>query len=295
MTNQIQKRTAEYIIRTWIVGVVLVVINLFGVTIVFADTALVEGNCTPLQTIAAIPGTCGDYDGDGRLGAAEDTDDDNVFGTISAALNGRGNVTVVTSGTFAEAIAIPTNPNLVGSLTLQAAPGVEASLDAVVRGADNTARQASNGITVNAPNGAYIIIRNLTLRRWDGGIRVRGNSRVAIEDCRVENNNFFGIRAEDNVKVTITNTKVHVTSTDNDSGLGPSPTYGIVFLGRSSGSIFSSTVSGTFVGIGNLTGMSSAVCAYNVNVFDNIRNFENVTPSPVPCGSPVVKGRTFSR
>ncbi|HJU53033.1 MAG TPA: hypothetical protein VJ715_00615, partial [Pyrinomonadaceae bacterium] len=46
---------------------------------------LVEGNCdspVPGTTLVA-PGTCGDFDGDGRIGTAEDTDGaDRIFGTL---------------------------------------------------------------------------------------------------------------------------------------------------------------------------------------------------------------------
>src|SRR5918997_4471942 len=50
----------------------------------------VEGNCdspVPGTTIVGIGGVCGDYDGDGRIGTAEDTDGaDRIFGTLRAAL-----------------------------------------------------------------------------------------------------------------------------------------------------------------------------------------------------------------
>jgi len=49
---------------------------------------LVEGNCPgPAARTAVLPNTCGDYDGDGRIGTAEDLDaPDRVFGTITGAL-----------------------------------------------------------------------------------------------------------------------------------------------------------------------------------------------------------------
>ena len=50
---------------------------------------LVEGNCdSPVPgTTIVEKGTCGDYDGDGRIGTAEDTDGaDRIFGTLKAAL-----------------------------------------------------------------------------------------------------------------------------------------------------------------------------------------------------------------
>ena len=50
---------------------------------------LVEGNCdSPVPgTTIVTGGTCGDFDGDGRIGTAEDTDGaDRIFGTLKAAL-----------------------------------------------------------------------------------------------------------------------------------------------------------------------------------------------------------------
>ncbi len=74
----------------------------------------VEGNCfgpgmgdtaTGLRQSPVEPGTCGDYDGDGRIGMAEDNDGDNNFGTINAALTAvaqNGRVTIVANGTYGE-------------------------------------------------------------------------------------------------------------------------------------------------------------------------------------------------
>jgi hypothetical protein len=70
---------------------------------------VVEGNCfgpgvgttaTGLQASPVPPGSCGDYDGDGRIGAAEDADMDNTYGTITAAITAvaaNGRVTIVRS------------------------------------------------------------------------------------------------------------------------------------------------------------------------------------------------------
>src|SRR5688500_10456545 len=63
----------------------------------------VEGHClaVPVGTNSVTTnGTCGDYDGDGRIGIAEDTDGDNVFGTLEAAnsptgANNNGTITIV--------------------------------------------------------------------------------------------------------------------------------------------------------------------------------------------------------
>src|SRR5918997_5470887 len=86
---------------------------------------LVEGNCdspVPGTTIVGIEGVCGDFDGDGRIGTAEDTDGaDRIFGTINAALgpgtgaaagtgiNHSGRVVIVRSGRFPEIVYIGQN------------------------------------------------------------------------------------------------------------------------------------------------------------------------------------------
>src|SRR5687768_17192608 len=92
-------------------------------------TVFVEGNCdSPVPgTTLVSPGTCGDFDGDGRIGTAEDTDGaDRIFGTINAALgtgtgaaagtgiNHSGRAVIVRSGRFAESIYIGQNQCGVG-------------------------------------------------------------------------------------------------------------------------------------------------------------------------------------
>lgn len=120
-----------------------------------------------------------DFDGDGRLGTAEDTDgDDRIFGTITAALgaanggaNQNGRVTIVTSGRFHEQLIV-SNAN--GNTTIEAAPGVEATIDAVATGtraaqfsgSTNVVRQGQPGIIINSPNNRYVTLRNLVVRNW---------------------------------------------------------------------------------------------------------------------------------
>src|ERR687893_2103515 len=94
---------------------------------------LLEGNCdSPVPgTTIVEKGTCGDFDGDGRIGTAEDTDGaDRIFGTLTAALgpgtgaaagtgaNFNGHIIIVTSGRFAENIQI-VNPG--GHIEIKAA------------------------------------------------------------------------------------------------------------------------------------------------------------------------------
>lgn len=221
----------------------------------------VEGNCLnpPAGNSTVItPGTCGDYDGDGRIGVDEDNDGDRVFGTLNAALttnaatgaNQNGRVVIVTSGVFAEVVNI-TAAN--GNVTLEAAPGVEANIDAVLQGDPNSgARQNAPGIIVNAPKDRFVTIRNIGSRNWTDGIRVIGDSSALIENCRIENNINFGIRIQDNAKVKINNTTVAATgfrvsaAGDFPRVNRPNPGNGIDFGGASSGLVSRSSVTGSF-------------------------------------------------
>jgi parallel beta-helix repeat protein len=240
-----------------------------------------------------------DFDGDGLVGLAEDSDNptDRVFGTLTAALgaanggaNQNGRVTIVTSGRFHEQVSI-TNAN--GNVTLEAAPGVEANIDAVGTGAraaefpssDNATRQGQPGILVNSPANRYATLRNLVIRNWTDGILVLGSSRVTIDHCRIEGNVDYGIYVPENGRVTITNS--HINSTGHRVGATgdfpgqnqPNPGIGILFTGTSSGTIVSTTVSGSFnAGIGNTTGNPSAVRLLDVNAFDNNPDFAGINP-----------------
>ncbi len=268
---------------------------IFGVISAFANhPVFVEGNCLGDGTAARTlvpPGTCGDYDGDGRIGTAEDTDMpfDRVFGTINAAnsatgINNNGTITIVASGIFPETITI------LGNVTLQAAPGVEANIDAVLQGEPgSTARQGQPGIIVNAGFFDHtIVLRNLTSKNWTSGIRVMRNSRVAIENCRLENNVNYGIEILDNARVTILDTEVRGTGF-RISGVGgfpfnnaPNPGVGIEFSGSSNGTVFSTSVSQSFsTGISDVS--SGSVCAFLINVFDNSASLLNIVPSSTPC------------
>ena len=276
----------------------LVVLALFsasflGTTDVSANhPVFVEGNCLnpPAgNSIVITPGTCGDYDGDGRIGVEEDNDNDRVFGTLSAALttntmtgaNQNGRVVIVTSGVFAEVVSI-TAAN--GNVTLEAAPGVEADVDAVLQGDPNSgARQNAPGIIVNAPKDRFVTIRNIVSRNWTEGIRVSGDSNVLIDNCRIENNINFGIRIQGNAKVKIDNTTVAATgfrvsaAGDFPRVNRPNPGNGIDFEGSSSGQVCKSCVTGSFgEGIDGKTRRSghhhsAAVDLEDVCLFNNNR------------------------
>lgn len=263
---------------------------LFGFILVSASTALanhpvfVEGNCNvpPAGTtpVPFLAGTCGDFDGDGRIGTAEDTDGDRVFGTINAAnssagVNNNGTITIVTSGTFAEQVI------LTGNVTLQAAPGVDANIDAVLQGdAGSTARQGQPGIIVNAPANRYVVIRNITSRNWTSGIQVNGVSRVAIESCILEHNINYGIEVEDAARVKVDQSQVIATGFRVNPMTGdfpttnrPNPGIGISFEDNSSGAVFRTEVSGSFgagiSGDSRGNGARQSIILKDVYLFDN--------------------------
>ncbi|MEO5720255.1 MAG: hypothetical protein ABIR71_02145 [Chthoniobacterales bacterium] len=217
---------------------------------------LVEGNCNnpPAGNPGPVSiGTCGDFDGDGRIGTAEDSDGDRVFGTINGAnsaagINNNGTITIVTSGTFPEQVT------LTGNVTLQAAPGVDANLDAVLQGdAGSGARQSQPGIVVNAPANRYVVIRNITSRNWSSGIQVNGFSRVAIESSRLEHNTNYGVEVNDNARVKVDQSEVIATGFRLNPATGdfptiaqPNPGIGISFEDNSSGVIFRTEIAGSF-------------------------------------------------
>lgn len=262
----------------------LVGMVILGTTSVLANhPVLVEGNCNfeafGHQNGPVAPGGgCGDYDGDGRIGLQEDNDGvDRIFGTLNGALGAagianNGTITIVTSGTFAEQIIIT------GNVTLQAAPGVEANIDAVLQGdAGSTARQGQFGVVVNAPANRHVVIRNITVRNWLRGFHLDGDSRVTIENCRVEHNADFGIDVNENVRVTITKSEVHATGFRLNPATGnfptantPNPGFGISFRGTSSGIVTFTTVTGNFCGGIVSTTTGSVMFIPNTNtIFDN--------------------------
>jgi parallel beta-helix repeat protein len=232
-----------------------------------------------------------DFDGDGLLGVDEDLDNasDQVFGTINAALgmanagaNQNGVAVVVTSGRFLESVRI-TGAN--GNVTLEAAPGVSAMVEAVRAGnAGNADRQARPGIIVDAPATRIVTIRNMISRNWTDGIQINGSSRVVVDNCRVENNTNFGIHVTGSSKVTISNSTV--ASSGFRSGAAPAnnmpnPGIGIGFEGSSTGTVAFTTVSGSVAaGVSNTSSAGKkAVGILSVNAFDNNPNFNGIKPA----------------
>jgi hypothetical protein len=224
---------------------------------------LVEGTCLgpgALQDTMVMPGTCGDHDGDARIGSAEDTDEpDRVFGTINAALGNvdlgatlnpttaaqNGAVLIVEDGVFPEVVTI-TAAN--GNVSLSAAPGVEANVDAVSQGnAGSGGRQGAPGVIVDAPANRIVTLRNLISRNWTIGYDIRGASRVILDRVRAENNRDYGILVGGSARVAISDS--HIASTgfrqapnvDN----APQPGTGVEFEESSKGSIHDTTIAGS--------------------------------------------------
>jgi hypothetical protein len=213
-----------------------------------------------------------DFDGDGRLGQAEDTDGaagDPVgltFGTIAgclgalnAAINQNGICQIVTSGNFAEVV------NITNQVTIEAAPGVLANIEAFLAGpdprrqqfptaaGDANALQRAPGIVINSPANRYVILRNLSVTNWTDGIRVLGNSHVLIDDVQVDHNINNGIVISDNAEVLIQNSAITSTgfrlnpvTGDFPAVLAPMPGNGVNLQGRSSTAIVRSSISGNF-------------------------------------------------
>jgi len=283
-------RTARRLAALAVAGVALVVVP----SALANHPVLVEGNCNnaldPMFSPVPHPGTCGDYDGDGMIGTAEDNDADRVFGTINGAnttgnaatrVNNNGTITIVTSGLFAETVT------LTGNVTLEAAAGVEANLDAVRQGdPGSAARQAQPGIIVNAPANRQVVIRNIQSRNWTSGFQIKGESRVALEGVRAEHNVNYGIEISDTAKVAISDSEVYATGRRVNPMTGdfpsaanqPNPGDGIEFDDDSSGTVFFTRVTGS-VGGGITTDRTNDVCLALVNVFDNNPNLEGAKVS----------------
>ena len=221
-----------------------------------------------------------DFDGDGRVGVEEDNDNatDRIFGTLTAALaaanggaNQNGLVTIVTSGRFPEPLLI-TGAN--GNVTIEAAPGVEAIVDAVLAGnAGSVERQGFAGISISAEATRVITLRNLVIRNWAVGVSIYGNSRAILDNVRVEHTTMFGIHVYDNARATIYGSSV--TGSGFRAGMAPdnaaNPGSGIVFNDAATGMIARSLVAvSASVGIQNNT--RRAVVADGVTLFDNRQN-----------------------
>ena len=255
---------------------------------------LVEGNCdspVPGTTLVA-PGTCGDFDGDGRIGTAEDTDGaDRIFGTLNAALgpgtgaaagtgaNFNGRILIVTSGRFAEQLYIgqggfgfPGGTSTPGNVEIEAATGVDADIDAVLQGdpaGGNTTRQNGIGIMILYPASvppAVVSLRNLTIRNFSTGVAAALNSRVHIDRCRIENNLSNGALMIDSATLTMTNTQATANGRRNQDVA--SPGNGLRVQDAARARVSDSTFSHN-VGSGIINAGSGSVTVYKVGSFFN--------------------------
>jgi hypothetical protein len=258
--------------RLWLAGALATAalcLTLFtGGNVSANHPVFVEGNCdspVPGTTLVA-PGTCGDFDGDGRIGTAEDTDgSDRIFGTINAALGNtdlgatinattaglNGRVIIVTSGRFPEQITILNNAPLFpnpGNVQIEAAPGVEANIDAVLSGdpaGGNNTRQNGIGILIEVPTQRIVTLRNLTVRNFATGLDARGVSRVNIDHCRFDNNRDLGLRASSIARLTINDTLINATGFRVNPAVvnSTSQGHGIQFENFSGGTVSNSVIS----------------------------------------------------
>jgi hypothetical protein len=273
----------------------------------FNHPVLLEGNCdSPVPgTTLVSPNSCGDFDGDGRIGTAEDTDGaDRIFGTLPAALgpgtgaaagtgaNFNGRILIVTSGRFStsQAPAAPTpiyglllTSASVGHIQIEAAPGVGATLDAVFQGdpaGGNNLRQGAPGITVDMPTGSRVILRNLTIRNWATGIEVLNNSQVTVENCQIENNLNYGIRAAGNSRVTVSGSSIvangfRVGTASNVAA----PGAGISAAATAQVNAENSRISDNVIGI--LAEGTSTVRMSNLTIFNNTTGLSRIGTTSV--------------
>lgn len=220
-----------------------------------------------------------DFDGDGLVGADEDFDTPNdfIFGTIGGALGGpsqampapgnlaqNGKAIIVTSGRFVEVV------NISGQVTLEAAPGVEAVVEAFLAPADPrindfptnmmcmpgdaSCLQGAPGIVINAPANRFVVVRNITTRNWTDGVRISGASRVLLDGVRAEHNINHGIDVQDTAFVSIYRSSVSSSGFRVNPNTGdfpsamfvPTPGRGIRFRGQSRGDITDSSSVGNF-------------------------------------------------
>ncbi len=260
----------------------------------------VEGNCDEVEVEALVGGGyCkGDWDGDGNSGVDEDTDGDSTYGTIQGALEAidhNGKVVIVASGRFYENVYIgqqqglenPFGALVPGNVTLEAAPGVEAVIDAFAQTgsavAGNNTRAGGTGVAVNyTTNGAtrVVTLRNLEVRNFNLGITADNNTRIHIDNVRVENNQSFGIRLSNNARGVIS--RAHVTGTGfrvSTAGGGGEGTG--IFINQTSQARIIDTIISHSAGFGLRTAATASTFVVRVNTHFN--NGGNTLGTNAPC------------
>lgn len=294
---------AKFINLTLFLALLICTISFYSANVYAqSHTVMVEGNCdSPVPgTTLVSPGTCGDFDGDGRIGTAEDTDGaDRIFGTINAALgtgtgaaagtgiNHNGRVVIVASGRFYEPVYIgqnqcgagcpgATNP---GNVTLEAAPGVSATIDAVFQGdpsGGNAARLLATGINVayiaNTTLGLsrLVTLRNLTVRNFAKGAEFSHSARVVVDNCRFENNLNYGILLNFGARAVISNSQISGTGFRTNGAASANPGHGLNLESFASAKLFNTTVSHSAnVGLFNGSPGASYLVLFKVGAYFN--------------------------
>ena len=248
---------------------IVAVFALLATTAYANHPVLVEGNCdspVPGTTILPNGGPCGDFDGDGRIGTSEDTDGlDRIFGTLEAAIgpgtgsaagrgaNYNGTVTIVTSGRFypLSGLSIPDAVSGPTHLTIEAAPGVLAAIDAVFQGdpaGGNTQRQNIAAVNITATGlDDRIVLRNLVFRNWTEGVRSSGGATVTIDNCKFERNLDYAIRALGSTLLIVYESTIVDTGfrVGGNVPTAPLPGRGISFEGSSRGLVAKSSIYGS--------------------------------------------------
>jgi hypothetical protein len=268
---------------------------------------LVEGNNAALfpNPTSALNsgGVSGDYDGDGLVGTSEDTDNaiDRIFGTLTFALgnlngtgaNANGHIIIVTSGRFAEALTINLSPTAGGVQIIEAAPGVQANIDAVLQGnvrpapLDGATLQASTGLTINDtntfPSPKSVLLRNLVLRNWQVGVRTTGVARVTMTNCRLDSNVQHGVLVTGMGCFEMTNCQVSTSGMRFPTpGIGgQNPGNGITFQDATFGSLYNNTITSN-LGVGVAIGAGNVVFVKDNNIFDNNLGSFMGTPQAPP-------------
>jgi hypothetical protein len=124
------------------------------------------------------------------------------------------------------------------------------------------------------------------IRNFANGITTHSDSRVVIDNCRLEGNLNYGIRAIGNSRVVISNT--HIDGTGRRTGIGSSvanPGTAVLVQDLARAVIEFSTISHSVAsGIDNTTGNIGSVVLFKVGTYFNNPNINNngatVAPDP---------------
>jgi hypothetical protein len=194
----------------------------------------------------------------------------------------------VTSGRFVPSSTITIYDAASGptNVTIEAAPGVDANIDAVLQGdpaGGNASRQNIAGIHVIATgDDDRIVLRNLVFRNWLEAIRVNGGARVTIDNCRFEHNLDYAIRAMGTSMVIVHESTISDTGSRFGAGVGnfAVPGRAVSFEGSSRGLVAKTQiVHSKAEAISNASSLgTTAVQYYQVVTSGNGGGIVNATP-----------------